>query len=378
MTSDPFGEIPLFRELQKLLASSGGPVNLEIAKQIARAAAGEGGTTLPDRAWRSGFGDSVRTAELVLGGYTRLSSTEPARVEVLTRDAWAGGTLDAWGWLLEKLAERFRTTLEGPAGGLEGAPEAGPMLGQIVPLLMGLQAGTVIGALAKEAVGRYDLPLPREDAGKLFVVGQNADALIADYGFQPEAFRMWLALREVGRHLVFTSASWVERYLRSAVSDIIRTVEIDLHDLERRMREIQTGGPDALEGLGGAGALPVVPTEQHAQALTRLQAFTAVAEGYAAHAAAAVSEQLIPGAPQIDEGMTRHTASPSEGTAALTSMLGISIDRSDQAAGITFCKAVVQLKGIDALNQLWMAPDNLPTLAEVKDPFAWMERVLED
>ena len=38
MTQDPFGDIPLFREIQRLLASGGGPVNLEIARQIALAA----------------------------------------------------------------------------------------------------------------------------------------------------------------------------------------------------------------------------------------------------------------------------------------------------------------------------------------------------
>jgi uncharacterized protein (DUF2342 family) len=37
----------------------------------------------------------------------------------------------------------------------------------------------------------------------------------------------------------------------------------------------------------------------------------------------------------------------------------------------------VQLKGLPALNQMWAAPDNVPTLNEIKDPFAWMERVLD-
>jgi uncharacterized protein (DUF2342 family) len=37
---------------------------------------------------------------------------------------------------------------------------------------------------------------------------------------------------------------------------------------------------------------------------------------------------------------------------------------------------VVKLRGIASLNRIWEAPDNLPTLDEIKDPFAWMERVL--
>jgi uncharacterized protein (DUF2342 family) len=36
----------------------------------------------------------------------------------------------------------------------------------------------------------------------------------------------------------------------------------------------------------------------------------------------------------------------------------------------------MRLHGIDALNRVWEAPDNLPALAEIKDPFAWIERVV--
>jgi uncharacterized protein (DUF2342 family) len=44
---------------------------------------------------------------------------------------------------------------------------------------------------------------------------------------------------------------------------------------------------------------------------------------------------------------------------------------------VTFCAAIVKLQGIEKLNLMWAAPDNLPTLDEVRDPFAWIERVLE-
>ncbi|HZA20057.1 MAG TPA: hypothetical protein VE889_04305, partial [Actinomycetota bacterium] len=47
MTQEPFGDIPLFREIQRLLqAGGGGPINLEIARQVATAVA-LGGMTEP-------------------------------------------------------------------------------------------------------------------------------------------------------------------------------------------------------------------------------------------------------------------------------------------------------------------------------------------
>jgi uncharacterized protein (DUF2342 family) len=61
----------------------------------------------------------------------------------------------------------------------------------------------------------------------------------------------------------------------------------------------------------------------------------------------------------------------------LSQILGVTFDRPLEAAGATFCAAIVKLHGIQALNRVWEAPDNLPGLEEIKDPFAWIERVLE-
>jgi uncharacterized protein (DUF2342 family) len=73
--------------------------------------------------------------------------------------------------------------------------------------------------------------------------------------------------------------------------------------------------------------------------------------------------------------MARRAISPSEGESLLAGLLGLSFDRGLEQAGTTFCAAVVSLKGLQLLNRVWDAPDNLPALQEIKDPFKWMERV---
>jgi uncharacterized protein (DUF2342 family) len=42
--------------------------------------------------------------------------------------------------------------------------------------------------------------------------------------------------------------------------------------------------------------------------------------------------------------------------------------------GKRFCDAVVRDWGIEGLNRAWSAPDQLPTLAELDDPAAWVRR----
>jgi putative hydrolase len=379
MSQDPFGDIPLFREIQRILASGEGPINLEIARQVAIAAATQGLTEQapsPDSA--RVVSDAVREAETLLSGYTRLTLDEPMQTRVMNRSTWVASSLEAWKWLFERLAGRFATQL----GGSEETDEANPMqtaMGQVAPLLLGLQTGTLVGSLALEALGRYDLPIPRDDDGRLIFVEPNLDGVRSEYGFDDTVFKRWFALHEAARHLAATARPWVGRYARSLLGDLVDSIEIDAGELERRLIDLQTNGMDALqEGLGGTDqSLPIAPTERHRSALDRFRGFVAVFEGYASHAATEVAQEIVPNSADIDEGMTRRSLAPSEGRQLLAGLLGISIDRELQVAGRTFCAAVVQLKGLPALNHLWDAPDNMPSLPEVKDPFQWMERVLD-
>lgn len=382
MSQDPFGDIPLFREIQRLLAAGGGPVNLEIARQIALAAAtqGSGDPDVPPATTRS-FAAAVHDAEALVSGYTRRSLDEPLRSRTVGRSWWVTETLKAWKWLLDHLGRRLTETLGalGGPGGDEGDAPMGMALGQVAPLMMGVQAGTLLGQLGTEALGRYDWPVPREDDSQLFFVVPNIEQLGEDYGFEPDAFRRWVAVRDTARHLLVSSVPWLSSYLRSLLLEVVDALEVDTDGFERRLLELQTKGPEALqEGLGLDAALPIAQTERHGKALERLHAFQAAFEGYAAHVNGAVMKEMVADSVRIEEGMARHAQSPSPADTMLSGILGVSMDRAWETSGTTFCAAVVRLHGMAALNRVWDAPDNLPLSQEIKDPFAWMERVLAE
>ncbi|MDQ3878281.1 MAG: zinc-dependent metalloprotease, partial [Actinomycetota bacterium] len=161
MSSESFGDIPLFREIQKILSSSSGPINTEIARQVAVAIATQGtADPSPSPEAAQVYADHARICEELIAGYTRLELTEPTRTEIVTRPRWIESTLDSWMWLLTALANRFSAqmtelpTQEAPIG-------LGMMMQQIGPLLIGLQAGTLVGHLATEALGSFDPRVPR-------------------------------------------------------------------------------------------------------------------------------------------------------------------------------------------------------------------------
>lgn len=379
MSQQPFGDIPLFRELQRILASGeGGPINFEIARQIAGTIA----TQVPDPSPSPEAGrvltEGVREAEVLLSGYTRLALAEPMRSRTMGRATWVLAALDGWKWLLVALGKRFTDAFSGAAG--SETPDAnnplGQMMGQVAPLLLGIQSGTVVGHLAADALARHDPPIPMEDDGSLFFVTSNLDALAGEYDLEPEGFLRWIALHETARQLVVETTPWAARYFRSLLLALVESIEIDTGDMERKLMDLQSGGAEALTaGAGMDQLMPIAETERYRRALANLRSFLAVFEGYAEHAVAAVKPQLLGDTGRIDEAMSRRRVAPTEGKQMLASVLGIERDRALETAGQTFCAAVVDRRGINALNTVWAAPDNLPNLEEIKDPFAWMERV---
>jgi putative hydrolase len=378
VTQEPFGDIPLFREIQRLLSSSSGPINYEIARQVAGAMAAQAGPDItPDPDRSRAVAESVYRAQGLLSGYTRLALDEPLQAASVSRGWWIDSTMGSWRWLLEHLAGRFSAEL-GRLGESEGE---GPnpiqsAMSQIAPLLMGIQVGTLVGNLAPKVLSRYDLPIPRDDDGRLFVVEANARALASDYGVVYEEMVSWIAMQEVARALALTVTDWVARYYRSLMIELVDSIEIDTAAFERRLMELQTESMESLQaGMGGEGALPIVSSERHRAARERLQAFVALLGGYAQHACRQIAPQMIPDAAKIEEIMTRRAASPNDAEVMLSTILGLSFDRTLEGAGATFCAAVISLKGMHALNRVWDAPDNLPAMNEIRDPFLWMERL---
>ncbi len=380
MSQQPFGDIPLFRELQRLLESGDGPINMEIARQVGVAVATQGyaeQSAAPEIS--KTLDEVVHRAEQLVGGYTRLEVDQPARVRVVGRAEWVTATLEDWRWLLEGFAGRFTEEI-GRLMAQEATeqPVQGPLAG-VSPLLVGIQAGSLVGQLAAESLAHHDWPVPRASQDTLMFLWPNAKELADGYDWNHARFAAWLGVREVSRRTPIAAVPWVPHYFRSLLNEIIASIEIDMADLERRMMELQTQGMEQLqEGVGPDGMFPLVATERHSKGVDRLHAFIALFEAYARRAAVAIEQELVEEPVPIDEGMRRHELSPGAGKAMLSALLGIDVAREVETAAENFCAAVAQLKGPGALNRVWDAPDNLPGLAELKDPFAWMERALTE
>ena len=126
------------------------------------------------------FDDLVRAAQLAVAEATSISGALSVPARGVDRQTWARTTLSGLEPVLAELATALGRGQQQPVNPSDPAamsPDAffGMLMQQLVPLLLGGWAGSMIGLLSHHALGQYDLPLPLSgEPGMLFVV-RNVD-----------------------------------------------------------------------------------------------------------------------------------------------------------------------------------------------------------
>jgi putative hydrolase len=383
-------------QLMRMLQTSG-PVNWEVAMQLASTVATEGqNEPLVDEASRAQLEELAHAAQTHVVAETGLAATFTAPVRALDRREWAALHLDALRPVLEALA----TTLGGVfqadslgddenllASGADPAnPDANPfanplanpmaMLPMLAPLLLGVQAGSMVGYLAQHALGRYDLPLPAADAPSLCFVVRNLDEFGEAWSLDPTDLRFYIAIHEVV-HAAERSVPWVRERLVELAIEYVTGYEVDPTVLELRLGDIDPADPAAIQQLAERPEelLGAMQSDRQRAVLERIRVFHAVLEGYADAVLERIGTTLIPSFGQIHEAMARHRIERGEAERFVEGLLGLAVGRDDYERGAAFCAGVVERAGADGLNRLWEREAMAPTPNEIEAPGLWLARI---
>ena len=390
-SGDALADVPLLREIQRVLLSSSGPVNWELARQIGIAsAAWTGADDAPTDDDRRRLVESVRLAELHVGEFTGLEAPRDiAEVRAVRRGEWVEANIDGLRDVVEPAAARVGAAIA-TAGRNEAAEEAeneapdvrgmGAMaaqlqqaMSQLSPLLLGAQVGQVLGYLGQRVLGQYDIAIPREGAALLFVV-PNIAAFERDWSLSQTDFRTWVALHEVTHRFEFAQ-TWTRSHLRRLLEDFLSTLEFDVEGIQDRLAGLDISDPQAMrhameseEALFGT----VLDAEQRIK-LGRIQAFMAASEGYGDHVMYACGRRLLPSFGRIEEAMRRYREGE-QGDPVFERLLGIEMKREQYRRGRAFCDTVAELADEATLATMWSSPEALPSLPEIEEPRLWLAR----
>lgn len=381
---DPLADTPLFREIQRVLMSSSGPINWELARQVGIAVASwSEDDQEPTEEDRRGFEETVRVAELSVAEATGLPTPpDVTRVEAVRRARWVESNVEGLRDLFEPGATRLARILDDArkqerSAAAEGPPVLETMIGQMSPLLMGAQVGTVLGHLGQRVLGQYELPFPRRGQPALLFVVPNIARFEKEWSLPPVDFRAWVALHET-THAFTLGRPWVPDHLHGLIRELAEGMEFDLAGLESRIAELDLSDPQRLsEVLGDPGEmLGQTMNDEQRLLMRRLQAFMSAAEGHADHVMNIAGSKWLPSFSQIDEAMRRRHEGRSQEERLIERLLGLEVKAEQYRLGRAFCERVAELTDEETLARMWEGPEALPSMPELEEPSLWLARMV--
>ena len=376
--NDPFEGMPIFRDLARMF-SGAGPVNWEIARQVAVWTATEGASeSNVEPLQRIRLEELARVAELHISEATGLPTSTAGRVPTVvpvTKTEWANRTLDAYRPLLEKLGAGLNA-----AGGPNVADPTTELLGNITqlmsPVLVGLQSGSMVGYLAQKALGQYHLPVPRPPADELIVVASTVDAFARDWSLPIDDVRLWVCLNELTHHAVI-SRPHVRHRLDTLLLEYAGGFRADPGALESRLGDVDMANPASLqEALGDPETiLGAIQTDEQRRVIQQLGAVVAAVEGYVDVVMDDVGRKLIGSYGPLTEALRRRRVERTDADTFVERLLGLEMTQAQFDRGAAFAQGVVERAGTDGLARLWSDDASLPTPAEVDAPGLWLARI---
>jgi putative hydrolase len=381
---DPFGAgnmqdfaamLHQFADMLSNQSGGGGPLNWNLAKDIARHQVAEKGDPSVLDAQRRAVVEALRLADLWLNEVT----THPAGIrtpQAWSRSEWIEHTLPVWSKICDPMAARMVESM-GSAMPEEMQAVAGPLVGmvqQMAGAMVGGQAGQALGGLALEVVGSSDIGLPLAPPGVGALLPSGVRAFGEGLEVEEDEVRVYLALREAAHQRLFEHVPWLRSHLLRAVEDYAGGITVDLSKIEDAVSGMDLSNPEALQqALGGELSLTPEETPQQKAALARLETMLALVEGWVDTVVNAAAKDRLPSAVRLAEAVRRRraTGGPAERTFATLVGLELRPRRLREAAALW--TALGEARGNDGRDAVWAHPDLMPTAADLDDPTAFVE-----
>ncbi|MFG2411970.1 zinc-dependent metalloprotease [Streptomyces goshikiensis] len=369
-----------FQQIGQMLSYEGGPVNWDMAKDIARQTVAQG---TPDGvkdasvglAERSAVEEAVRLADHWLDGVTSLPSGATTAV-AWSRAEWVEATLPVWKELVDPVAERVGAAMGGVLPE-EMQAMAGPLLGMMRSMggaMFGQQIGQAVGTLAGEVVGSTDIGLPLGPAGKAALLPLNIAGFGKDLGVPAEEVRLYLALREAAHARLFAHVPWLRSHLFGAVEGYARGITVDTSKLEDVVGQLDPSNPEQLQEALQGGMFQPQDTPEQKAALARLETALALVEGWVDAVVHEAAKPRLSSADAMRETMRRRRASGGPAEQTFATLIGLELRPRRLRDASRLWASLTDARGVDGRDGLWEHPDMLPTASDLDDPDGFVHR----
>ena len=289
-------------------------------------------------------------------------------IRVASRAEWIDFNISSFGALLEPILKRASKTSGNELTWAFGAAT------------LTAQMGFLLGFLSARVLGQYDtgplavgksaaLKKPGEP-GEVFFLDGNIVSAARRLGVPVEGLRLYIVLHEMTHALQFEGHPWLRDHLGSLVEGFTGPLaeKLGVAETVRRMTEnLRTGGR----------SIELVMTAGQRSAFDKMQGTMSVIEGYSDYVMHHVGSRVVPGYEDLTRRMARSRLHRPPFETAIFRLTGLDMKLEQYRMGEEFADAVAKRAGMQGLNHVWDGPESMPSLAEIRDPGLWMDRVLK-
>ena len=249
--------------------------------------------------------------------------------------------------------------------------------------LNALQAGQVIGTLARQVHGHRDLGLPTAPAATAGLVAVNVADTFDGYDLDATEVAVVLAVTEAAHRRLHHAIGWLDAHVTTLIGRFAAAMTVDEEQLrglaEQMEQELDPDDPDAFQrALARAARLRLEPNAQQRPILTQLQVVVGLVGAWARHEARTTLEGRLPGLGRIEEVLRRRRAVQGDGEELLAGLLGLDLRPDDEEVAERFVATVLDVLGTEGLERALAHPENLPDADELADPGAWLARSVDE
>lgn len=371
--SDPQQMQQFMAQLQQMFAApSSGPVNWDLARQVAASqltAAGDPAVTVYER---NAVSEALRLADLWLDPTSALPSGIRTAV-AWNRNEWIFNTLEVWRKLCDPIAGR----MVGAMGDIvpeEARAQLGPMQSMVATLggaLFGGQLGQALGSLAAEVLSAGDIGLPLGPAGTAALVPSNITAYGKGLELPDDEVRLYVALREAAHQRLFEHVPWLRGHVLSAVETYANGITVNREAIEEAMSRVDPSDPESMQAMALEGIFTPEDTPAQQASLLRLETALALIEGWVGHVVDTAVADRLPAVAALGEAFRRRRAAGGPAEQTFAALVGLELrPRRLREAGALWA-AVTAQRGVAGRDALWQHPDLLPSDDDFADPAAF-------
>lgn len=352
----------------------GSPVDWRLAERVAVRAGGREpfSHSYLGHSLQRDFEEATAEAESLVAEATGLRSLSgPARARVTDRAGWVHANVNSFQRLLRPLTDRL--------GDRMGASFAS----SVTRSVGGLEVGLLLGWMSARVLGQYDLLViddpaeaSPEDQDLVYYVGPNVLALEKRFAFPPKEFRLWLALHEVTHRAQFTGVPWLREHYLGLVQQTLEGVDPDPKRFLEALTKVVDDLRQGRRPLDDGGLATLLASPAQRAVLDKIGGLMSLLEGHGDVTMDRAGAERVPSAHRFARVLRERRANANPAARVVQRLLGIEAKINQYAQGESFIAEVERLGGgPEALDPVWRGASWLPTLAEIRDPEEWLDRV---